>query len=261
LIASAVEVGAGIAGGAALGFVLGVAIMSTWERFSDPRVADIGHSYGTTGIPTSLFDDITRGRGAALIDRWLALSSKPSTRVALIPTSPKLEPIAGHAVEWLSDLHAQRTKQLGRGGAGIDGGEPGGQAQETLPAARATSPAARPSWRSRWHPEAGSGAPEDAPTSSIEALPAAAEVSSYPPIAESLVFVTTGSDPESTPEAEAQRSDVVVLIVEADTRGKDLMESVWTLEHFGHRPEWILLVGSIRKSRRAMKRARSKSPS
>jgi hypothetical protein len=76
-----------------------------------------------------------------------------------------------------------------------------------------------------------------------------------------VVVATGSSDLESTPEGEAMRSDVLVLLVQADTRGKDLMESVWTLEHFGHRPEWILLVESTRKSRRVMKRETRKGPS
>ncbi len=111
MIASAIAVGAGIAAGAAVGFLLGVIIMAAWERFSDPRVADIGHAYGSTGIPTSSFDDITQGRAVALIERWLALSTKPSTRVALIPTSPKLEPVAGRRRRGSPSCTARRRRR------------------------------------------------------------------------------------------------------------------------------------------------------
>ena len=104
------------------------------------------------------------------------------------------------------------------------------------------------------------GAGDTAPLETVPAEHAGANAGPAP--AASLVVVATGSsDPESTPEGEAMRSDVLVLLVQADTRGKDLMESVWTLEHFGHRPEWILLVESTRKSRRVVKRETQKAPS
>lgn len=275
MIASAIAVGAGIAAGAAVGFLLGVIIMAAWERFSDPRVADIGHAYASTGIPTSSFDDITQGRAVALIERWLALSTKPSTRVALIPTNPKLEPVARDAAAWLADLHDKTTAPLPGSsdgaradGAGVSDPATNLQAVDGSPEPTRTAVAAAPadqasSWRRWQRPQRQAPVPDAEDTGQREAVATEyAGANAQPPPASSLVVVATGSsDPEATPEGEAMRSDVLVLLVPADTRGKDLMESVWTLEHFGHRPEWILLVDSTRKSRRLVKREASKAPS
>jgi hypothetical protein len=254
VIASALEIGLAIAAGVGLGFLLGVAIMSLWLRYSDPRVADIRHVYGTTGIPATRFDDITRGRASALIDRWLALSSKPSTRVALIPSGPKLAKLANEAAEWLAAMDPVPRRVPGGAGNGAHGGEPTrGQPPPTVESTPPPSPAP---WRRRQRPQRHPAGQEVQDTSELEAVPAGDGEPSMqiPPVADLVVVATGSSDSEFTPEGEAQRSDVIVLLVQADSRGKDLLEVVLTLEQFGHRPEWILLVDSIRKTRQAIRR-------
>jgi hypothetical protein len=72
------------------------------------------------------------------------------------------------------------------------------------------------------------------------------------------VFVAgDSSDPASSPVAEARRSDVVVLLVQSGSRMKDLIDAAGTLGRAGHRPDWSLLVDSVKKTRRTLELARA----
>ena len=60
------------------------------------------------------------------------------------------------------------------------------------------------------------------------------------------------AEPGTATEAAARRSDVLVLMVRSSMRLDDLVTAVRELGEAGHRPNWILLVDSLRKSRQRL---------
>jgi hypothetical protein len=226
VIATSVELAVAAAAAAGVGFLLAILAGTLWERSSDPRVRHSDAAYARSGIPSSDFDQITRARALSLLTRWRALSSSPNARVALIATSSKLESIAEQAAEWLSAVHRNAPKHVD-----VAAADP----------SRPPPPRPLPSPSSAQAPRAGAAMPFEAPP--------------VPPHDDLVIVAASSSDAKAAPVAEAGRSNLVVLVVRSGLRSKELMESIWMLEQFGHRPEWILLVDSVRKTRRAVKRA------
>jgi hypothetical protein len=67
-------------------------------------------------------------------------------------------------------------------------------------------------------------------------------------------MVATGSsDGDSSEEAEARRSDVIVLVVRSSTRVDAVVNRARELDKLGHRPDWVLLVDSVRKTGRGLR--------
>lgn len=60
------------------------------------------------------------------------------------------------------------------------------------------------------------------------------------------------AEPGTATEAAARRSDVLVLMVRSSMRLDDLVTAVRELGEAGHRPNWILLVDSLRKARQKL---------
>ena len=61
----------------------------------------------------------------------------------------------------------------------------------------------------------------------------------------------------SAPEVEALRSDLIVLLVHSSATSREVLELVDTLEQFGRRPAWALMVNSQRKLGREMDKAQA----
>jgi hypothetical protein len=67
-------------------------------------------------------------------------------------------------------------------------------------------------------------------------------------------MVATGSaDGDSSEEAEARRSDVIVLLVRSAARVDDVVDRARELDRLGHRPDWVLLVDSVRRTGRGLR--------
>jgi hypothetical protein len=67
-------------------------------------------------------------------------------------------------------------------------------------------------------------------------------------------LVATGSSEEgSSEETEARRSDVIVLVVRAAARVDEVVDRARELDRLGHRPDWVLLVDSVRKTGRGLR--------
>jgi hypothetical protein len=67
-------------------------------------------------------------------------------------------------------------------------------------------------------------------------------------------MVATGSsDENSSEEAEARRSDVIVLVVRSAARVDEVVDRARELDRLGHRPDWVLLVDSVRKTGRGLR--------
>ena len=60
------------------------------------------------------------------------------------------------------------------------------------------------------------------------------------------------AEPGSATDAVARRSDVLVLMVRSSMSLDDLVTAVRELGEAGHRPNWILLVDSLKKSRKLL---------
>jgi hypothetical protein len=67
-------------------------------------------------------------------------------------------------------------------------------------------------------------------------------------------MVATGSsDEHASEEAETRRSDVIVLVVRSAARVNEVVERARELDRLGHRPDWVLLVDSVRKTGRGLR--------
>ena len=68
-------------------------------------------------------------------------------------------------------------------------------------------------------------------------------------------MVATGtSNADASEEAEARRSDVVVLLVRSAAKVDEVVDRARELDRLGHRPDWVLLVDSVRKTGRGLQR-------
>ncbi len=67
------------------------------------------------------------------------------------------------------------------------------------------------------------------------------------------MVATASSDGDSSEEAETRRSDVIVLVVRAATRVDEVVERARELDRLGHRPDWVLLVDSVRRTGRGLR--------
>ncbi len=68
-------------------------------------------------------------------------------------------------------------------------------------------------------------------------------------------MVATGSsNGDASEEAEARRSDVVVLLVRSAAKVDEVVDRARELDRLGHRPDWVLLVDSVRKTGRGLQR-------
>jgi hypothetical protein len=69
-------------------------------------------------------------------------------------------------------------------------------------------------------------------------------------------LVATGSsDGDASEGVEARRSDVIVLVVRAAARVDEVVDRARELDRLGHRPDWVLLVDSVRKTVRGLQTA------
>jgi hypothetical protein len=67
-------------------------------------------------------------------------------------------------------------------------------------------------------------------------------------------MVAAGSeDADASEEAEARRSDVIVLVVRSAARVDEVVDRARELDRLGHRPDWVLLVDSVRKTGRGLR--------
>jgi hypothetical protein len=67
------------------------------------------------------------------------------------------------------------------------------------------------------------------------------------------VVATGSSNGDASEEAEARRSDVVVLLVRSATKVDEVVDRARELDRLGHRPDWVLLVESVRKTGRGLR--------
>ncbi len=259
----------GLGVGALLGLGLGVILMLAWER-ADPRVDDAADAQALTGIPATRVDDLTPSRAAALLERWLTLADRPDARVAVVPTA-KTQPIVDQVAGWLYGLHVDgpELSPPATNGIGPSESDPQTAESEDPGQERALEPAGQGagSWRSRWYrpatapgpyPESGSGEP-----SSFDPMPdfgqpptivgperqtTETEASPAIPHGERVTLVAGGPGGSSTaPEVEALRSDLIVMLVQSGAKSREVLDLVNTLEQFGRRPAWTLMIDSERK--------------
>jgi hypothetical protein len=198
IVATSVLVG--LAVGVGVGLVLSAILVPIFIRTSRPRAATPTHTYRTTGIPTTLLDQLDDRQAVALLRRWQTLATRPSGHIALVAAEEKLQPLVHAATARLASLRVPAHPRPDVGTA------VGGQATAVLPALL----------------------PGEAPATVVAAEPGPAT------------------------EAAARRSDVLVLMVRANMRLDDLVTAVRELGDAGHRPNWILLVDSLRKARQLL---------
>jgi hypothetical protein len=67
------------------------------------------------------------------------------------------------------------------------------------------------------------------------------------------MVATDSLDGDSSEEAETRRSDVIVLVVRSSTRVDEVVNRARELDKLGHRPDWVLLVDSVRKTGRGLR--------
>ncbi len=100
--------------GALLGLVLGVVLAVAWDR-ADARVDDRGVLRDLTGCPVSLVDGRVRGVAVALLHHWRATAAPEgqALRIALLPTSPRLEALLWDLAKHFAETSAWLGKPLG----------------------------------------------------------------------------------------------------------------------------------------------------
>jgi capsular polysaccharide biosynthesis protein len=110
-----------LAGGAILGLLLGVVLLLAWER-ADRRVDTVADA-AATGLPTVLLDTMTPATAAALLERWGVMTAGRPARVALIPLSARLAPLAAEVRGRLQDaaVEVRRAQELKVVVAGLPG--------------------------------------------------------------------------------------------------------------------------------------------
>jgi capsular polysaccharide biosynthesis protein len=264
--------------GALLGLGLGIILMLALER-ADPRLDEPRDVQELTGIPASRLDDLTPGRAAALLERWHALAGKQSARVAIVPT-PKLEDLAGLTAGWLYGLHTDGPDLAAdSNGHSAQDPEADDDRMDIFHAQRPGDPGPEGGerWRSRWYrpsvspgpyPEGGQSTLHASPPQTItveddaltpEQITGRPEVERPAPARAERISLTAagpaGSD--AGPEVEALRSDVLVVLVQKAAPAGELTDLVDTLAQFGRRPEWVLMVDSVRKVHKQMDRAQA----
>jgi hypothetical protein len=256
--------GAGV--GALLGLGLGFILMLAWER-ADPRLDDPADVQALTGIPATRVDDLTPNRAAALLERWLTLADRADARIAVVPTS-KTEGIVDQVASWLYGLHLDGPELAPPTTNGT------GPEQDTVQTeAYAQPPAEQPQeeeaggWRSRWHRPA--TAPEQAPFDPLRDLETQTPTVVAPerrqtdqpdaiPHGERITLVAGGPGGSATaPEVEALRSDLIVMLVQSGAKSREVLDLVNTLEQFGRRPAWTMMIDSQRKVGKRMSQAQS----
>jgi capsular polysaccharide biosynthesis protein len=275
----------GLGVGALLGLGLGIILMLAWER-ADPRLDKPADVQALTGIPTTRLDDLTPSRAAALLERWLGLANRPNARVAMVPTK-KMQPLADLVAGWLYGLHVdgpELSPPAPTNGAGLRNGEgtpehPSSDETDFEGLTPASDPGQEP-WRSRWFRPATAPSPgpweADQPTEQVPAQGAIAAAQSEAPAAPHVPAPATSDIPHgervtlvaggpggsaSAPEVEALRSDLIVLLVQSSATSREVLELVETLEQFGRRPAWALMVNSQRKLLREMDNAQARGVS
>jgi hypothetical protein len=211
------------AAGAGAGLLLGAALLLLWRR-AHPRVRGPGGAYALTGIPATRLEEVDGDSAHALLGRWLAFASGSLVRIAIVPASAALEPLAADVAGRLQRLHLETARHAATAENGA-----AGEQELPVPTAEAGAAEGGSDWRSRWWREPGGEA-------AAETSPPAQVRPSAPDPAEPIVTMTSGP-----PGAETLGSDVVVLLAADRMSHKELAETTRELDRLGRRPEWILL--------------------
>jgi len=99
--------------GALLGLILGGVLAVAWDR-ADARVDDRGALRDLAGCPVSLIDGRVRGVVVALLQHWRATAPDgQAIRVALVPTTPRLERLLWDLAQYFAETAASLGKPLG----------------------------------------------------------------------------------------------------------------------------------------------------
>ena len=85
----------------ALGLLLGLTLFVAWER-ADRRVDDVGALAGELNTPASAVWALSPTGATALVERWRSLVRRTPVRVAIIPATRKLAPLAADAARTLA---------------------------------------------------------------------------------------------------------------------------------------------------------------
>lgn len=217
--------GAGI--GAGIGLVVGVALLLLWLD-AHPRVRGPEDAYALTGIPTSRLDDVTEESAQAMVLRWLAFSDRSLVRVAIVPASGRLNGLTQQTAHWLQQLHVETAAPAAA--PPTPNGTPARPGPPSLPR--------RGDWRARWRPGA---ADPDAPAGVLRAGDTADQSAVAAP---RVALVESAMEDD-----QVRRSDVLVLLAEEGVLKKDFAEETVVLAGGTRRPEWVLLVSSLRTAR------------
>jgi hypothetical protein len=215
---------------AALGLGLGLILALALER-ADPRVDDETDCMALTGVPATALDDLRPPAAVAMLERWLGFFKRSSARIAILPVTRREAALAPEVARWLVETHRRAGEQVFTNGDGRRPA-PDGPTASAAPRVPATP---RPTIFRRSRP----------------VPPEATPVISHGDKADRVELVPGGlPGSESAGEVEALHSDVVVLLIGRGTRSRDVARAVETFAQYGHRPDWILFVGSRRRLRK-----------
>lgn len=216
--------------GAVLGLGLGAILVFAWDR-ADPRLDSRDDCHAVTGTPVTVLDTLSPSSVLALLERWYALGEERSVRVAILPAEPRLTRLAGDVARWLSDAcdDALGPVRAGNGDGSMRPLKQPPPTQQLVPV--------RSLFRRRQARAAGAGN-SHADTRTM-------------PVPERIALVA-GNVPgsPSAGEAEALRSDLIVLLVARGHRSRQLAATAALLEEYGHPPDWVLFVQAPRAARR-----------
>jgi capsular polysaccharide biosynthesis protein len=222
--------------GAVLGLGLGAILIVAWDR-ADPRLDSPDDIQDLTSAPVTVLDTLSPLAVLALLERWYALSPARVIRAAILPAEPGVAPLAQDVARWLSDVCDDALERVRDDGDGSMRAVKEPSTQQLVPV--------RSLFRRRRQPRT---------TVTVNSRPDRATTA--PPERITLVAGNVPGSP-SAGEAEALRSDLVVLLIPRGHRSRQLAATATLLEEYGHGPDWVLFVQSPRAARR---RIAEKSP-